>query len=294
MKRQVALALALTSIFWLPVVQVAAQAAKAPEYLESPEVEMPTRPPQPPVAETRPGPRSTQPTGRARALLDQADKFFKAGDYEKAAEAYKEAIRLQPTLRDQEGMEVRKPEAYYALGYSYFKLGRNQEAVEVYKEAIRLKPDDPRAYLFLGISYCELHRLQEAVQAFKQTIRLKPEKDMEVMAHCLLARAFIDLGDRGAALDEYKILKNLDSNAANDLFNEINRTKKEEQAKPQGLPLEPGGTPPPSPEPAPAQVPPAETSWSSKRGRAWATLPTRDTRLIANWAWTPSSWRIPK
>jgi tetratricopeptide (TPR) repeat protein len=223
MKRQVALALALTSIFWLLVVQAATQAAKAPEYLESPEVEMPNRPPQPPVAESKPGPTSTQPTGRARALLDQADKFFKARDYEKAAEAYKEAIRLQPTLRDREGMGVRKPEAYYALGYSYFKLGRYQEAVEVYKKAIRLKPDDPRAYLFLGISYCELHRLQEAVQAFKQTIRLKPDKDTEVMAHCLLARAFIDLGDRGEALEEYKVLKNLDSNAANDLFHEINR-----------------------------------------------------------------------
>ncbi len=247
MKRQVALVLALTCIFWLPVVQATAQAARAPEYLESPEVEMPTRPPRLPGAETRPGPTSTQLADQVRTLLDQADKFFKAGDYGKAVEAYKEAIRLQPTLHDQEGLEFRKPDVYYALGYSYFKLGRNQEAVEVYKEAIRLKPDDPRAYLFLGMSYCELHRLQEAVQAFKQTISLKPGKDMEVMAHCLLARAFLDLGDRGAALEEYKILKNLDSNAANDLFDEINRTKKEEQAKPPGVPPERGGTPSPSP-----------------------------------------------
>ncbi len=266
MKRQVALTLALASIFWLPVVRATAQAARAPEYLESPEVEMQNRPPRPPVAETGPGPTSTQPPGQDRALLDQADKFFKAGDYEKAAKAYKEAIRLQSTLHDQEGLEVRKPEVYYALGYSYFKLGRNQEAVEVYKEAIRLKPDDPRAYLFLGMSYCELHRLQEAVQAFKQAIRLKPGKDMEVIAHCLLARAFIDLGDRGAALEEYKILKNLDSNAANDLFNEFNRTKKKEQAKPQVPPDELGGTPTPSPKSFPAQVPPAASQLIAQAG----------------------------
>jgi LysM repeat protein len=116
--------------------------------------------------------------------------------------------------------------------------------------------------------------LQEAVQAFKQTIRLKPDKDMEVMAHCLLARALLDLGDRGGALEEYKILKNLDSNAANDLFDEINRTKKEEQAKPQGPPLELGGTPPPSPEPAP-QVPPAPSQLIAQAGDSLGRIANR-------------------
>jgi hypothetical protein len=41
----------------------------------------------------------------------------------------------------------------------------------------------------------------------------------------LLGRAYIDIHDSGAAREEYKILKNLDSELAQELFSHITKTK---------------------------------------------------------------------
>jgi len=233
------------------------RAAGAPEYQKPLESELPTKPPQPSVAKPTPTPTQTKPTGRAGALCDQAHKSFKAGDYEKAVVAYKEAIRLQPDIawvhvnlgyafselgRHQEAvvaykeairLEPGEAMAYYNLGFTYRQLKRWQEAVETFKQALRfqsnfrnqevMKVIKPDAYYSMGISYFALGRYHESVEALKQALRLAPSKDTQVGAHYLLGGAFIGLGDRSAALEEYKILKNLDPKSAKDLFDEIHK-----------------------------------------------------------------------
>jgi len=67
---------------------------------------------------------------------------------------------------------------------AYAQLGRWKEAIEPLKEAIRLKPGYPEAHYNLGVT-------------------------------CLM------LADRGRALDEYKVLKDLDKDKAAKLFNLI-------------------------------------------------------------------------
>jgi len=63
-----------------------------------------------------------------------------------------------------------------------------------------------------------LGQYENAMGAYKQAIRLKPDS---VKAHLNLGMAFIKLGDRGSALEEFKILKQLDQESANQLFNLI-------------------------------------------------------------------------
>jgi tetratricopeptide (TPR) repeat protein len=63
-------------------------------------------------------------------------------------------------------------------------MGRYEEAIESYKQAVLVRPDLPEAHLNLGMTY-------------------------------------LRVGDRGSALEEYKILKDQDKELANRLFNLI-------------------------------------------------------------------------
>ena len=67
----------------------------------------------------------------AAAFNKQGDDFFDAGQYQKASEAYQQAIHLKADF----------PEAYLNLGEAYFNLGRYDDAVTAEKQAIQQKPD---------------------------------------------------------------------------------------------------------------------------------------------------------
>ncbi len=60
--------------------------------------------------------------------------------------------------------------------------------------------------------------MEEAIEFFKQAIRIKPDY---ADAHNDLGLAYLGLNDRGSALEQYKILKKLDTEQANKLFNFI-------------------------------------------------------------------------
>ena len=61
---------------------------------------------------------------------------------------------------------------------------------------------------------------QRRIDFYKQAIRIDPDY---VAAHYNLGFAMYQQGDKAAALDEYKILKKIDKEAADKLFNEIYR-----------------------------------------------------------------------
>ncbi|MBI4687935.1 MAG: trypsin-like peptidase domain-containing protein [Nitrospirae bacterium] len=71
-------------------------------------------------------------------------------------------------------------------------------------------------WFVLGYYYGERGMYKEAVEAFKQAIRIKPDF---ADAHNNLGVIYLILNDKGSALDEYKILKELNPELANELFN---------------------------------------------------------------------------
>ncbi|HUW08850.1 MAG TPA: trypsin-like peptidase domain-containing protein [Anaerolineae bacterium] len=139
-----------------------------------------------------------------RGCLGEA--YANLGWTDAAVDAYKEAVRLDP------GIAL----IHYKLGCAYFSLGRYVEAVEAHKQAIRLQSDLADAHGGLGAAYTQLGRLHDALQCFKEEIRLTPDS---ALAHLELATVYLLLGDRGGALDEYKVLKDLDGELAAGLFN---------------------------------------------------------------------------
>jgi Tfp pilus assembly protein PilF len=100
------------------------------------------------------------------------------------------------------------------------------------KQAVRIDPDDAGAHFCLGIAYSESGMYKEAIDAFKQAIRINPD---DAFAHSYLGSAYAFLNDKHSALEQYKILKSLDSKQANILFNFIHNIKKPEAVR-KGIP----------------------------------------------------------
>jgi tetratricopeptide (TPR) repeat protein len=134
--------------------------------------------------------------------------YGELGKYEEAIESYKQAIRIDPDVK----------EAHYNLGTVYIKSGKYQEAIESYKQAIRIDPDFADAHHNLGTAYGELGKHQEAIESFKHAIRIDPD---HAGAHKNLGVAYVELNKRNSALEQYKILKKLDTEKANKLFDRI-------------------------------------------------------------------------
>jgi len=161
---------------------------------------------------TLPLPEPEEPQTRefsvAEILMRQGLDHFKAGNYDQAAEAFKEVMRLRPNYA--RGCNM--------LGLAYKRLGRLEDAELAYKQAIKLEPEYYLPYYNLGYMYFGRGLHQQAAKTLKQAIRLKPD---DAWSHFIMGKAQVELGERSAALDEYKILLTLDRKLAEELFNLI-------------------------------------------------------------------------
>jgi len=65
------------------------------------------------------------------------------------------------------------------------------------------------------LSFYNLGYNEDAIEAYKQAILIDADY---ATAHNALGFAYYKIGDKNSALNEYKILKELDINLANELF----------------------------------------------------------------------------
>ena len=131
---------------------------------------------------------STTDINDAAAALAEGNRLMDDNETEKAIEAYRRAIELNPDL----------PEPYFKLGIAYALVemqmeqegqaaetvdakGKTrsekqfQKAVEVYKRWLDKDPDDDVAHYNLGRTYNKLFKDDEAAKEFKLAVKLKPE-----------------------------------------------------------------------------------------------------------------------
>jgi tetratricopeptide (TPR) repeat protein len=114
------------------------------------------------------------------------------------------ALQLKPDMA----------EAHNNLGYIFQWRGRLDEAVSYYSEALHIKPDFALAHNNLGSVLVELGKHEEAVAHFSKAVGISPDY---VEAHENLCKACWVLGDKGCAIREYEIVKNLDVDLAETL-----------------------------------------------------------------------------
>ncbi|MFC2102318.1 tetratricopeptide repeat protein [Bacteroidota bacterium] len=84
--------------------------------------------------------------------------------YNKAIEAFKEAIKLKKDFQD----------AYKDLGNTYCDIGKFDEAIKCYENVISLNPLSFKAYNNLGIAYTSKEEYDNALEFFKKSIKLFP------------------------------------------------------------------------------------------------------------------------
>jgi tetratricopeptide (TPR) repeat protein len=148
--------------------------------------------------------------GDAVACNNLGVAYYELRRYEEAAAAHEEAIRINPDYA----------EAHCNLGADYERLGRYSEEVAACLEALRIKPDLGDAHFNLGVACVHLGRWREAAEAFAEAVRIKPD---DAGGHYMLGFTFLLTGDKAAALDECRILEDLDANLAHTLFDMIHR-----------------------------------------------------------------------
>ena len=136
--------------------------------------------------------------------------YGELGRSSEAIDAFKQTIKIKPNFAD----------AHYNLGVAYGGLNRLPEAIDAFKQAVKINPDLANAYYNLGVVYTRLGRYPEAIDANKQAIIIKPDL---AKAHYNLGVTYLVAGNKSLALEEYKILKTMDADKANELFKLINK-----------------------------------------------------------------------
>jgi len=134
------------------------------------------------------------------------------GAYEKAAEEYEAASKLEPT----------SDEAYSGMARAYEQLGQPEKAESTFRKAISLRPSYWATYNWLGIFYLARGRFPEAASMFEQVIALAPDS---FAGYGNLGAAYVQSGEYAKAIPalqrsaEIRPTAAADSNLAYAYFN---------------------------------------------------------------------------
>jgi tetratricopeptide (TPR) repeat protein len=131
-------------------------------------------------------------------------KYYVAGEYDKAIDAYKEQISKNPS----------SAEAHFNLGLTYGKLGQHDKEIAAYEEAVKLNPKRPELHFNLGTVYSDIGNNQQAIKVLNEAIRLRPEY---LKAHYAICKIYSEIGDYDNAKKELEIVKKLDNSVADEL-----------------------------------------------------------------------------
>ena len=146
---------------------------------------------------------------KAKQAYAQGKRLYEAKEYQKALEAFREAIAAEPKYAS----------AYNYLGLTYKKLGLYDEAAEAYVKAIQLQPQNYVFLFNLGMLMYVANSYDNAVTAFQKAIKIKPE---DADCHYMLGKTYAQQGNIPASMREYNILQKLEPKLAKDLQRFLN------------------------------------------------------------------------
>ena len=129
------------------------------------------------------------------------------GRLDEAILNHKKAIAINPTYLN-----------FYNLGIAYGKLGKISEAIDAFKNSVRVNSDYSESYYNLGIAYFKLGQWTDAVENLKIAVQKNPD---HAKAHHALALSYLANGQPQFAIQEYELLKRLDSKLADSLRNQF-------------------------------------------------------------------------
>jgi tetratricopeptide (TPR) repeat protein len=146
--------------------------------------------------------RAEEPTQNLQSLLAEAREAQSKGDFTAAAESYRKAVELEPSV----------PELWANLGLMYHESGKPAEAMHSFKEAIRLNPSLFVPQLFMGIELLGAKNPEAAVPFLERAEKLNPN---DLQAALNLGKAFSMSNHADRAADSYSIAARLTPNDGN-------------------------------------------------------------------------------
>ncbi|HZH33193.1 MAG TPA: trypsin-like peptidase domain-containing protein [Pyrinomonadaceae bacterium] len=132
------------------------------------------------------------------------------GNYDGALGSFEQVVNKNPA----------RVEAWIQVGYCKVKQGKMSDAIRAYKQALRLRPNSVEAYNKLGDAYYYASNFGEAIAAYRQAARLRPDLGE---AFYNLGMTYLEIGDHSAALDQSRLLRQLDAELYQKLINEFRR-----------------------------------------------------------------------
>ena len=106
-----------------------------------------------------------EPAQNLQSLLAEARDAQSRRDFNAAAESYRKAVELDPSVA----------ELWANLGLMYHESGKPAEAIRSFKEAIRLKPSLFVPQLFLGIEFLGAKNPEAAIPYLEKAEKLNPD-----------------------------------------------------------------------------------------------------------------------
>jgi len=102
-------------------------------------------------------------------LLNQGNRYYQQGDYEKALEKYRQAQIASPG----------KPQINFNLGDAYYKMENYPEAEREYQNSLSFRDKKLRAaaYYNLGNTAYRQAKLDEAIDFYKKSLVLNPDDE---------------------------------------------------------------------------------------------------------------------
>lgn len=107
----------------------------------------------------------------ADRLINKGNEAYRAQQYEKAAQAYKEALEKNPN----------NTTAAFNMGNALFKEKKFEEAAKVFEEAVKNtteKKMQSQLYYNEGVSFTQQKKLDESITSYKQTLRINPSDSL--------------------------------------------------------------------------------------------------------------------
>ncbi len=126
------------------------------------------------------------------------------------------------TIKADEEAAKKNPDdakSHFNFGVTCLKSGMYKEAIESLKQAIKIDPDNAKAHKSLSYVYLNLYMYEDAIESSKQVIRIKPD----ATSHYNLGFTYNVSDDKDSALEQYEILKSLDSELADKLLRLIKK-----------------------------------------------------------------------
>jgi len=96
---------------------------------------------------------------RARTAFNNGNTYYKDGELDKAAEAYKLSLEYKPD----------NDKAFYNLGKVYYDMGQKDLSLTYYKDAANINPNDSLSLVAIGLIYYEKGDMVNATKFYNKT-----------------------------------------------------------------------------------------------------------------------------